>query len=307
MSAKATIDIGSNSILLLIAKKVNNSLDVLENHSFVTGLGKDLDLTENFLEESMSDSFEVLKKYTEIIKSYNIRFEDVIVTATEASRVAKNAKTFYQKVKQELGLNVQVITGEAEAHFSTMGILFDKKISDKEIVIMDIGGASTELIKVNTAEKKIINSFSMPIGAVRFNNWKIDGCYLENLDKVLRDYADRLTSMKTNKLFCVAGTMTSVGNMYLGESDFKEKEVNGLQFDMKSFLELKNRLKEYSAEDYLKEFPFLGKRSKTIQSGMDLAYTIFKKLDVEEVYISTYGLRYGTLLEGEIQDEFIYR
>ena len=118
----------------------------------------------------MEDSFKVLSLYQKKCLDHDIDPAKILATATEASRVAKNSSEFYAKVKKELGIDVKIISGEAEAYYSTMGILFDTKITDPEITIMDIGGASTELIKVNTAKKEIIHSFSMPVGAVRMNN-----------------------------------------------------------------------------------------------------------------------------------------
>ncbi len=300
---RASIDIGSNSILLLICD-LSNGLKVLENEANVTGLGRDLDLNKKFIDVAMDESYEVLSQYKKLIEKHKIKPTDVIMTATEASRVAENASEFYEKIKSELGLEVKIINGKGESYYSAMGVLLDSNITEDVITIMDIGGASTELTRVNVKQKAIIHSFSMPVGVVRLNNWRLAGQLQEKLQKVFDDFADDLNLVKTEKLFCVAGTMTSVGNMYLENKEFIEHEVNGLDLPVEVLDEMIFKFKDYSPEDYLNHFPFLGKRSQTIKSGLLLADSVTKLLDVEKLYISTYGLRFGTLLKGKIEDEF---
>ncbi len=305
MEKRASIDIGSNSILLLVAEIDGDSVKVLENESHVTGLGRDLDLNKKFIQEAMDDSLAVLEEYSKICKKYEIEPATVLVTATEASRVATNAAEFFEQVKQRAGFNIQTISAEGEAYYSATGILFDKHITNDVITIMDIGGASTELIKVNTKDKSIIHSFSMPVGAVRMNNWAKESKREENLAMVLQDFNKDLEEVLTSTLYCVAGTMTSVANMYLKHSDFVESEVNGLSFAAGEVNKMLQQYNEYTPDRFLSAFPFLGKRSKTIKSGLILANTILHRLKIENVYISTYGLRYGTLLAGEINHDFL--
>lgn len=307
MSIRASIDIGSNSILLLLANVSEDKIQILENCSHVTGLGRDLDKKHEFIPIAMEESLAVLETYADLCKKHHFDPAKAVVTATEASRVAKNAKEFFFEVKEKTGFSVTTISGEAEAYYSTMGILFDEKITDEVITIMDIGGASTELIQVNTKGKKILEAFSMPLGAVRLNNWRLEGNLESSLAQAIGPYQERINQIKSQRLYCVAGTMTSIGNIHLGNKDFIENEVNGLSMKYSELKSLHGKVKDINPDDILKGFPFLGKRSKTIDSGFIVAKTIMELLEVKDIYISTYGLRYGTLLEGEIKDEFIVK
>lgn len=306
MKKRASIDIGSNSILLLVAEFDDGKIKIVENESNVTGLGRDLDKNGVFIDEAMDESFSVFMDYAEICKKHGLYLEDVVVTATEASRVATNAQNYFEKIKRDIGFDVKIITGEAEAYYSTTGILFDEKIKDEFITIMDIGGASTELIRVNVPKKEIIHSFSMPVGAVRMNNWKLEGTLAKNLGSVLQNFKKDIECVKAQKLFCVAGTMTSVGNIYLNNKNFNESQVNGLEFKCMEVETMYIKYRDITSDEFLKQFPFLGKRSKTIYSGIVLAKNILDKLESSDVYISTFGLRYGTLLAGEIKNDFIH-
>ncbi|MBL7665584.1 MAG: hypothetical protein JNM93_10665 [Bacteriovoracaceae bacterium] len=303
---RASIDIGSNSTLLLAGNYQNGKFEELANESRITGLGRGLDIDKAFIPEAMSDGLEALKEYSAICVKLGIKPEDVIVTATEASRVARNAKDYFAKIKKETGLNIQTITSDAEAYYSARGVLFDPLIKDKTIYIMDIGGASTEIIEVETKPFKIIRSISLPMGAVRMTSWLKEKNNLDKVEEIFTKFSD-ISSYKTKKLFCVAGTMTSIGNMYLGHSEFVEKEVNLLELTSKDLNNVVEKYFPIAEADILKKFPFLGKRSRTIHGGMLVAKTVCDKLAVEKIVISTYGLRYGTLIEGVIKHEFLFK
>ena len=135
---RASIDIGSNSVLLLIADLTNNKFNEISKRSYITSLGKDLDKNQAFHPESMQATYDAIKDYAEECDTHNIPRELIIATATEASRVAQNSTDFFIKIKNDLGVNIQTITTQAEAYFSTKGILFNSKFNSEIITIMDI-------------------------------------------------------------------------------------------------------------------------------------------------------------------------
>lgn len=302
---KASIDIGSNSTLLLVADVENGKIQkVCESISTITALGRDLDKSGIFHEESMKITKEALIKYCSICSNYKINAKDITVTATEASRVAKNASKFYREVSNLTGLKFNIINGLAEAFYSTQGILLDINKNETDILIMDIGGASTELIGVRPTSGEIYESFSMPCGSVRLKNW-IEEKNENQLGVCLKPYLERINRLKRNSIYCVAGTMTSVGNMILGHKEFVESDVHGAGFNIEQVENLYEKIKDLNSEDLLKLYPFLGKRAQTISSGVKLALTILNLLNIKEITLSTYGLRYGTLLANKIPDEFL--
>ena len=99
---RATIDIGSNSVLLLAGTMENGLLTEVLNESRITSLGKNLDIAKMFNPESMEATFTALKDYKTLLESNGFLVAQTIVTATEALRVAKNAEDFFQKIKNEL-------------------------------------------------------------------------------------------------------------------------------------------------------------------------------------------------------------
>lgn len=303
---RASIDIGSNSVLLLIADMTNNKFLEISKQSHITSLGKELDKNKLFHPESMLATYEAIKDYAEECDQYDIPRGNIIATATEASRVAQNAPDFFAKIKKELRVNIQAITSQAEAYFSTKGILFNSTFDSDIITIMDIGGASTELIKVNTKNFNILETISMPIGAVRAAQWLEDGLFVQNLQKTFLDFRNEIDKFQSRNLYCVAGTVTSLGNMHLQHKEFVEDDVHGLVLKTEDIDNLFKKYSEHDPKDFLEIFPFLQKRSNSIRGGLHLVYHIVHRLLVKEMTISTYGLRYGTILEGKIKKEFLH-
>lgn len=303
---RASIDIGSNSVLLLIGDLSHGKLKEISKRSEITALGKALDKNKAFHADSMAATFDALKSYAEECDKHEIPRDRIIATATEAARVAHNATEFFTKVENELGIKITIITSEAEAYFSTKGILFDTKFENEVITIMDIGGASTELIKVNTKNFQILETISMPIGAIRSSQWLHDQLFVQNLQKVFLDFRNEIDKFQAKELYCVAGTVTSLGNMHLQRKEFVEDDVHGLVLKSEDIDTLFKKYSDTTPEVFLEQFPFLQKRSQSIGGGLHLVYHIIHRLLVKELTISTYGLRFGTLLEGKIKKEFIH-
>lgn len=305
-SRRASIDIGSNSILLLIADVNGGQLKEVLKRTEVTGLGKHLDANKVFSDVTMENSLEVLASYAEDCKSHGVAPHDVLVTATEAARVAQNSAEFFERVQSQTGLIPKIINSQAEAYFSTKGILLNTRFDSDIVVIMDVGGASTELIKVNAKTFQILETISMPIGAVRSAEALESDVFVQKLQKIFLDFRQDLDHFQTQTLHCVAGTVTSLGNMHLKNKEFIEDEVHGLKLRVEDVDILFKSYSHWDADQFLAEFPFLGKRSQAMRGGLHLVYHLLHRLLVKEVIVSTYGLRYGTVLEGKIKEEHLY-
>lgn len=301
---KASIDIGSNTILLLVAEVENQKIITqFEDESRVTSLGKNLDINEEFLEESMNSSFKALSEYKKIIEKYDIPISDVIVTATEASRVAKNASQFFKRIKKELGFSIQVISGAGEAFYTAFGVVKGSSINTDKVIVMDIGGASTELIKIQISPFKILESVSLPVGSVRATDWLYEGKFDVELERIFSKFD--ISPYFTNYLICVAGSMTSLGAMIKGLKEFDANNVHGLNVSMNNFLKFNKNLQSQSVDEIQKDYPFLEKRAPYIKGGALLGQLIGEKLTVEKFEVSTLGLRYGTILKGAIDEQYI--
>ena len=300
---RASIDIGSNSVLLLAAelddsgKKISKELLDL---SHITSLGKDLDKTKKFNPDSMQATYKALLEYKVQLEKIEIMPQDVLVTATEASRVATNASEFYLKIKNELGFNVTLINPKGEAYYTALGVASGVTTTEP-VVIMDIGGASTELIKLNLGPFEIINSISLPIGSVRASDWMKENLFEEKVKDI---FATNFETYQTKSLLCVAGGMTALAAMYLGLKEFDAKKIDGMEIRFNSLELFASDLQKTNLENLSLLFPFLGKRAEVIKAASKVAVMFGTHLNIDNVKISTRGLRYGTILSGEIDDQF---
>ncbi|MDO9181468.1 MAG: hypothetical protein Q7U04_03625 [Bacteriovorax sp.] len=303
---RASIDIGSNSVLLLAAEMDEAGTKIVSevlNLSYITSLGKDLDKNKEFHPDSMKATYEALLDYKNQLLKIKINPQAVIVTATEAARVARNSPEFFLKIKNELGFEIQIISSEAEAFYTARGVASGHN-DVSTVVIMDIGGASTELIKVELRPFKIIDSISLPVGAVRANDWIQGNIFDQKMEEI---FSHNLNFYKTKSLLCVAGGMTSMAAMYLGLKEFSAEKIEGLTISFNSFKLFSLDLQKTNKENLLLLFPFLGKRVEVIAAAAKVAILFSEKLNIEEIKISSRGLRYGTLLAGEIDEKFTSR
>lgn len=304
MLKRASIDIGSNSVLLLAVELDSEGMIQKEllNESFITSLGKDLDVTKKFHPESMQATYEALSTYKKLLDKIKFPINEVVATATEASRVSTNSQEFFKKIKEELGFNIQIISSDGEAYYTALGVLSSIGKTQKEVIVMDIGGASTELIQIQTEPFKILSSVSFPVGSVRATDWKKKGEFDERIKEILKP---DMSQYHTETLVCVAGSMTALASMYLGQREFDDKKIEGMKVSFKSFQAFSADLQNTTIENLLMLFPFLGKRAPMVGAGAQVAELIGRKLNIETIKISTRGLRYGTVITGGIDEQFI--
>ena len=299
---RASIDIGSNSILLLIAEISESSFVEKENISRITALGKGLDETNLFSNRSMQDSLIVLHEYFEVLKDYNISPIDVIVTATEASRVAKNAKPFFEQVKEKFGFIVNIISEEGEAYYTALGISKFNKEHEK-LTIIDIGGASSEIILLEREPFKLLDFISLPVGAVRANDWYSHGIFEKQMKELLEN--NNISDFTSDYLIYSAGTMTSLGAMIKNLQEYDDSIVNNTVISVDDLESYHNSYKNISNRQLLEKYPFLEKRVHTIKSGVSIALKLANALKSSKISITTSGLRYGTVFAGKISSKFL--
>jgi exopolyphosphatase/guanosine-5'-triphosphate,3'-diphosphate pyrophosphatase len=251
----------------------------------------------------MAETFRVLNDYKKLVIENGGDVRKTVVTATEASRVAENAQFFFKKIEREIGFKIQIITSEGEAYYTSFGVSKSAEDSRDFAVIMDIGGASTELIKVNLKKFEVYKSISLPVGAVRATEWIAANIYSEKIQKVFEAYP--MEDFITDNLISVAGTMTSLGAMLKKLKEYDDKMVQGTKIDLGRFEHFVKEISNVKESILAERFPFLGKRVKTIIGGACVAYDFARRLAVKSLEVSTYGLRYGTLFSGEIDEKFI--
>jgi len=161
------IDLGTNTFNILIAEKTdNNSFNVLLNTKLPVMLAKEGLQDGNISKEAFNRAFNVLTKYKQTLNKY--KCDKVVALGTSALRSAKNTNEFTNRVKKELDINIELISGEQEAEYIYYGIRQSVDFTDENYLILDIGGGSNEFIIAN--KNKLLWKHSFPLGGARLLN-----------------------------------------------------------------------------------------------------------------------------------------
>lgn len=155
----AAIDLGTNSCRMVIADSLGN---YVYNQSAATRLGEGMILHNCFTPEAVARGINVLKEFGEILQESHCRYRAI---ATAACRMATNGDEFVKRVKEECGIDLEVVDGREEARLNLLGALANADKNEPYVVVYDIGGGSTEITLAECETAKIIATVSIPWGA----------------------------------------------------------------------------------------------------------------------------------------------
>lgn len=213
MTKVAAIDCGTNTIKLLIATVTDDGLTEDVREARMVRLGQDVDRTGVLAEEALQRAFGAIDEYASLIREHGV--EKVRFVATSATRDAANAETFTDGVRARLGVTPEVVTGAEEAALSFGGAARNLRgTPEPPVLVIDIGGGSTELILGDGPTLGVGESDSMDIGSVRMHerHLRSDPPTREEIEACVRDIDAHLDDCPVdpataNTVVAVGGTM----------------------------------------------------------------------------------------------------
>jgi exopolyphosphatase/guanosine-5'-triphosphate,3'-diphosphate pyrophosphatase len=298
----AVIDIGSNSIVLLVAKCHRNGHVEPVNELFaITSLGKEISKNGMLSEDAVKKTIEVSKEMKMIAEREGA--EDIIAIGTHAVRVAKNRSEFLVNFNKELHLFPEVLSGREEAKFTYLGATCDMP-ADKECLTIDIGGGSFE---VAFGTKNImIDAYSLPIGCLslceKFNIekrlWLInDRVAAQNyIKKMLLGIVDPVNTWMRGKkplVIVSGGTSTTYAAILLGKNLFDRAQVHMKQSSRREVAAVNRTLSRLSIEDRVKVPGMEKERAEVLPGGLLILHEILTFFAFDEFKISVNGIRFG--------------
>lgn len=298
----ASIDVGSNTVILLIAeidleKKIINP--ILNRYS-TPRISDQLTKTGVISLKSEQKLIDVLKEYREIIEDYSC--ETVFCTATKAMRSAANSKSIIERVEEQVGINITVISGEQEAKYSYLGAISDYSNKTKNIVI-DIGGGSTEIILgkgKEIIESKSFNFGSVSLTEIFFKNSLPTKKETNQITKFIISQLNLYSNLffeKCDKIIAVAGTPTTLSAINQNLIEYDERKINNSILSLNELNELTIKLSNMTPHQILKKHKsIVAGREDVITAGTIILKTILEKLNANNLIVSTKGLRYGVLV-----------
>jgi len=159
----AAVDCGTNSIRLLVVRHDGDHTEELARETRLARLGQGVDATGEFHPDALERAFVIFREFAAIIAAHGPA--ETRVVATSAARDVSNRADFEAGVREHLGVDPDIISGDEEARLSTAGVLSGVDVP-RPVLILDIGGGSTELILVDEGDT-IRHQVSLNIGAVR--------------------------------------------------------------------------------------------------------------------------------------------
>ena len=162
---QAIIDLGTNTFHLLIVEKSGSAYTTLFRESYPAKIGQ-AGINQGFItEEGIGRALGVLTFFRQVLDQYGVPLSQVIATGTSAIRVASNQREFIDRVQQETGIQIQVISGDQEADYIYKGVRAAGALDDTTSLVVDIGGGSVEFILGN--QSRIFWKQSFEIGGQR--------------------------------------------------------------------------------------------------------------------------------------------
>jgi exopolyphosphatase/guanosine-5'-triphosphate,3'-diphosphate pyrophosphatase len=297
MERVASIDIGTNTILLLIAKVEEGKLKPLFEMETIVRLGEGVQKNGVLSEEAMKRGFQTLAQY--LVQCQTMGVQKIFAVGTSALREAKNSDHFLKMIQEKLDLSIEIISGEEEAQLSFLAVARDLKELKKSTLVIDVGGGSTEFILGKGDQ--ITQWVSLPLGSVRFTEqflfsepaqkgeWEImEGEIRKLLPKIPHPQGPL-------SLVAVGGTATTLASVEQGLAEFIPEKIHHFVLKKEA---LRNQLHLFRSKtiDERRKIPGLPPaRADVILVGGAILYMAMEELKCESVLISCHGLRNGLL------------
>jgi exopolyphosphatase / guanosine-5'-triphosphate,3'-diphosphate pyrophosphatase len=304
----ASIDIGTNSVLLLIATLgPEGEIRPLIEKAEITRLGEKLDLHGTLLPEAMDRTLKVLRQYTDLCHRNQV--ERIACIGTDALRRAQNTQEYLLRIQETCGFRVDVIPGKKEAELAYLSAMLDFGDIYPNLVVVDIGGGSTEVIwrkevLEDTARLQII---SMRMGSVRLteaflkNDPILNGEYNTMMKTIEEKLAKDVGSLEFPEppltLIGVAGTVTTLSSIDQRLETYDHSKVQGSQL---SYAGLKRCIEELKVKNLEERKQMIGmepKRADVLLAGAAILEAVMRKFNADRVIVSDHGIRYGLLYQ----------
>jgi exopolyphosphatase/guanosine-5'-triphosphate,3'-diphosphate pyrophosphatase len=295
---RASIDIGSNSLLLLV---VDDAGKVVHDEQRVVGLGKGLGDRGVFRSDRMEAAGAVLADYARIAASHGVAPEAVRAVATSAARRALNAPTFFANQQKKTGLKIQIISGDDEARLTWQGGASGIELSPGPVLLCDLGGGSTEIIVGEGRD--IYTRVSLEIGTVRLTDaflgyGQVDPASLSRM----RAHVDSVVSalklpVLPRSAVAVAGTATTFAALELGLTTYDGGRVHGSTLSVGALRTWMDKLLEAGPEARKALVGVSPDRADTLLAGAVILLRVLETTRRQAWKVSDRGLRWA-LVQG---------
>ncbi|NEQ49685.1 MAG: Ppx/GppA family phosphatase [Leptolyngbya sp. SIO3F4] len=320
----AAIDVGTNSVHMVVVKIQPQlpAFTIIGREKDTVRLGNFRPGTNCLSDEAMERGIAALKRCKQIAGSY--RADDIVIVATSATREASNGQVFIDRVKQEIGLDVNLISGLEEARRIYLGVLSGMELHGKPHTIIDIGGGSTEIILGTGEHHRFLSSTK--VGAVRLNAQMVTTNPISTEEFLqlqayvrgrLEPNIDELkTNLATGESLALIGTSGTIESLAILTAIEKlgaaPDPINGYTMTLEELESCTNKLRKMSFSERLKLPEISARRAEIIVPGAVILQQAMRMLEVDRITICEHALREGLVVDwmltyGLIEDRMQYQ
>jgi len=306
---RAAIDIGTNSVKLLVAEVRDQSVLPVWEGSEQTRLGQGFYEDRRLRTENIQHTVRAVSRFA--AQARELEAASIRVLATSAPRDAVNGGELLQAIYETCGLQVEVISGEQEAEWASAGVRSDPKFAKQALLILDLGGGSTEFVLARAAEHRFRGSY--PIGSVRLleqirpadppsdNDWQRCRDQLRAVleREVKPQLQPCLDALRPEPVFCVGtgGTTSILAAMEHKLTRFDRELIEQTVLSRERVRHYRDLLWSVPLAER-KTFPGLPpNRADVILFGVAVYLLVMEVFEFDEVRVSTRGLRFAAVMD----------
>jgi exopolyphosphatase/guanosine-5'-triphosphate,3'-diphosphate pyrophosphatase len=310
---RAVIDVGTNSIKLLVAEIVGTRVHPVYETSRQTRLGRGFYQTHRLRTEAISATAETVAAFAAEARARQA--SGVRVIATSAAREATNSDELSQAIAETSGLPVEIISGEQEAEWVFQGVSTDSDLAGEKLLLLDVGGGSTEFILGHNHHMHFRASF--PLGTLRLlesaplsdppNPDQLAACrqwlrsfFQDQVQSKLKPALERedAANRSTRPLLLVGsgGTATILARMEQEMENYDRARIEATRIGLDRLRAQLERLWHLPLEERKKIVGLPPNRADVILSGIAIYEAAMEVLKFEDLRISTRGLRFAAVM-----------
>lgn len=307
----AAVDLGTNNCRMLVAHPDQSDFEVVDSFSRITRLGEGLSASGRLSEAAMNRTIDALKCCADKMDKCGVTLSRHV--ATEACRRADNCDAFVDRVHDETGIALEIISADEEAGLALKGCSSLVNPDIPFAVIFDIGGGSTEVLFVEVGDSKnmeILGCISMPLGVVTVAEDCGGGDLCERTYEEVAVRVERLLAPFENEhdiaarvaagqaqMIGTSGTVTTLGGIHLGLPRYDRTAVDGITLDFETLSGHSRSLCEMSLQQRAAE-PCIGwQRADLVLGGCAILEAICRLWPVGQLRVADRGLREGMLMD----------
>src|SRR5580698_5161883 len=286
----AVIDVGSNSVRLVLYRVEGRAVWTVFNEKILAGLGRDLAVTGRLSPDGVEAAMAALHRFAALLDA--AKPDRIFAAATAAARDAEDGPAFCAEVRRQTGFDLRVLTGEQEARYAAYGVLAGAPNSQG--LVGDLGGASLELIRLEHGVPG--DGVTLPLGPFAFkDNGRFDpDRVLGQVERRLKPHADAL---KTPVFHAVGGAWRNLALLAMRMSSYPLEIVQQYEITRREALEAARVISRQSARSLERIEGISRRRLETLPHAAAVLEALVDTLSVDRVVLSAYGLREGVLFE----------